>query len=66
MFIFAIAPCWERSSSVCQALHANISCQRVFGFKDWSFHIAKIDLGLSTNGITIWMMNKTQDQITKV
>ena len=37
----------------------NIRCERVFGFKDWRFHVAKCELGLRTDGVIMTRMNKT-------
>ena len=31
----------------------------MFGFKDWRFHVAKMELGLRTDGIIMTRMNKT-------
>ena len=41
----------------------NISCERVFGFKDWRFHVAKMELGLRTDGIIMTRMNKTTEWV---
>eukprot|EP00961_Rhodomonas_salina_P124796 1682056-Rhodomonas_salina.1 len=41
----------------------NIGCERVFGFKDWRFHFAKMELGLRTDGIICWRMNKTGEWV---
>ena len=41
----------------------NISCERVFGFKDWRFHVAKMELGLRIDGIIMTRMNKTTEWV---
>ena len=44
----------------------NIGCERVFGFKDWRFHVAKMELGLRTDGIIMTRMNGTTAWVEKM
>eukprot|EP00961_Rhodomonas_salina_P176884 2384844-Rhodomonas_salina.1 len=36
----------EQQKNVESMVANNISCKLVFGFKDWRFHVAKMELGL--------------------
>ena len=53
----------EKQQDVRSMRANNIGCERVFGFKDWRFHIAKMELGLCTDGIIMWRTNKTGDWV---
>ena len=44
----------------------NIGCERVFGFKNWRFHVAKMELGLQTDGIIMTRMNGTTAWVEKM
>lgn len=53
----------EKQQDIKSMRHHNIGCERIFGMKDWRFHVAKMELGLRTDGIIMTRMNNTTEWV---